>query len=195
MAAVARKATSLVLAGRSVVLCLAVVDVDSVFRGQRRSETADESACYCPVFASFITSLLNANPQRRMTAEQARRHPWLLGQCCEDDRLVRGREFKLVRLGHRVGFRLPLSPSSPCREVTVAIPPALTDCRKKHMRVGRRLGKCWTPDTTWVRPFDMLQCKVDHPGLSRLSKLVLHVLADLDCDSRRESPRRRAELA
>ncbi|KAF4680761.1 hypothetical protein FOZ63_006570 [Perkinsus olseni] len=32
-------------------------------------------------------------------------------------------------------------------------------------------------------------------GLSRSSRLVLHVLAALDCDSKRESPRRRAELA
>ncbi|EER20537.1 cAMP-dependent protein kinase catalytic subunit, putative [Perkinsus marinus ATCC 50983] len=68
--------------------------------GQRRSETADESACYCPVFASFITSLLNANPQRRMTAEQARRHPWLLGQCCEDDRLAALEPFQPLPRGH-----------------------------------------------------------------------------------------------
>ncbi|KAF4692069.1 hypothetical protein FOZ60_014204 [Perkinsus olseni] len=121
------------------------------------------SVGYCPVFGSFITSLLNANPQKRMTAEQARRHPWLLGQCCEDDRLAAIEPFQ----------PLPRGSGSDTTSNDRLKEEALTSGEAAREVLGSRY----------------------YMGLSRSSRLVLHVLAALDCDSRRESPRRRAELA
>ncbi|KAF4672017.1 hypothetical protein FOL47_001028 [Perkinsus chesapeaki] len=127
------------------------------------AETTSASACYCPVFASFILSLLNADPSKRMTAEQARRHPWLLGQCCEDDRLTSIEPLQPLPRGHG------------------------TDTTSNDRLKDEALA-CGEAAR------EVLESRY-YMGLPRTSKLVLQVLAALDCDNRKDSPRRRAELA